>query len=63
MQCGDSPLDVRIGCCNEMKATSNEVNARLDRSCRFHNLVNAGMRTTDHDDHAVGRIDGKRQLT
>jgi len=32
MQYGDSPLDVRIGRYNEMKAASDEVNARIQRS-------------------------------
>jgi hypothetical protein len=63
MQCGDHPLDVRIGRYHEMKAASDRVNTRIDRSCGFNDLVHTGMRTTDRDDHAVGRIDGERQLT
>jgi hypothetical protein len=63
MQCGDSALDVRIGRYNEMKAASDEMNSWIDRSGRFNDLVDTGMGTTNHDDHAVGRIDGERQLT
>ena len=36
-------LDVRVGRNHQMKAASEEVNARIDRSCRFNDLVNAGM--------------------
>src|SRR3954469_13214942 len=63
MQGGNSPLDVRIRRNNEMKAASNQVNALTDRSCSFNDVVNAGMRTTNHDDHTVRRIDSERQLT
>jgi hypothetical protein len=46
-----------------MKAARDKVNARIDRSRGFNDLVNAGMQTTNHDDHAIRRIDGERQLT
>jgi len=57
MQCGDNPLDVRIGRYNEMKAASDEVNAGIDRSCSVNDFVDAGMGTANHDHQFFGGID------
>jgi hypothetical protein len=35
----DDPLDLWIGCRNKMKAACNEVNARVDRGCRFEDVI------------------------
>ena len=62
MQCRDNPLDVRIGRYSEMKAASDEVNPRINRSCGFNDLVNAGMRTTNHEDQSLRGVDDEREL-
>src|SRR5580658_6937630 len=59
----DNLLDVRVARHHQVKAANDQVDLWVDGASRFHNLVNAGMRAAHHDDHAVGRIDGERQLT
>lgn len=47
---------------DKVKAAGNHVDARVDRSRRSNNPVDAWMRTTHNDHHTFGRFDGQRQL-
>src|SRR5215813_5357131 len=63
MQRGDDLFYVAIGCNDEMKSAGDEMDVRIDRCCRLHNLVDTGMRTTNYDEQPVRRVDGEGQLT
>lgn len=40
--------------CHQVKPADNEVDARLNRSCRANDPVDVRMRTADNDHHAIG---------
>ena len=46
-----------------MKPAGNKMDAGVDLRRSIHDLVDAGMRARDHDDHTVGRIERERQFT
>jgi hypothetical protein len=50
------------GATNNMKAASDEVNARIDRTCSCDDLVDTRMRAPNHDDQSIGDVDGERQF-
>ena len=62
MQRGYDLLDVRVASHDEVKATSDEADARVDRAGRLDDSVDTGMRTANHNDHALGRAEGQGQF-
>lgn len=59
MQYGDNPFYLCVRRYNKMEAAGDEVNARIDGSCRFNDFVDTGMRTTNHDDQSLRCVDGE----
>ena len=62
VQAGNDLLDLVVLGHHQMKPAGNKMDARIDLRDGFHDLVDAGMRAAHHDHHAIGRVDGKRQL-
>ena len=56
-------LDLFVLGRHQVKPAGKKMDARVDRRRSVHDLVDAGMRARDHDDHTVGRIERERQFT
>src|SRR6266550_5379757 len=55
-QSHDDVLDVRVLRHHQVESAGDEMDARVDRRRRFHNLVDAGMRAADDENDAVGSV-------
>src|SRR4029077_13209616 len=61
-QGGGDLVDLVVFGDDEMETAGNEIDARVDLRRRLDDLVDARMRATDDDYHAVGSIERERQL-
>ena len=55
-------LDLFVLGYHEMEPAGDKMDARIDLRRGFHDLIDARMRAAHHHHHALGRVDGKRQL-
>jgi hypothetical protein len=62
VQYGSNTLNLRIGLLDLMHPAQQDIDVRIDGGRLLNDVLHAGMRATNNQNHSLWTLDGQRQL-